>query len=432
MRAGIRLEKDRCSVVAVDGDGEVAGEYSHSISQEDPFPELLDWIAHRSAAEIRSVTVDLGGLLAMERERQVVAVRISPRPAADPLHELPVPHDLRGSRLTVIDVAGGHDMRGRPLMDLDVGALAAALSGYPSETELVASVTAVGSVANPEHEQQAADALLSAFPFARVTLSNEFFSNSFRDRDYTAAVNACLVSSGDQLAAQIEQAARAHLPGALVYFAVSDGGRVPIRRLGATPVQALHASPALGLMGARHLAGVNEGEVVIVDDAGVRAGRVHEGVPATHTVIRRGREPALACNAARIDPYSPSLLGEPERPAAVIDSRSSDKVLLRSDLESTVRTRVDLTALGAAIAPLSAWSDFLGHASATDELDGWLRATQEDLRSQIVHWGAAPESTRVVESTAYTLAYGSRHVVRIRARVIGDWVETTARAGATT
>ncbi|WP_130282419.1 hydantoinase/oxoprolinase family protein [Microcella alkaliphila] len=418
-------------MVAVDADGEIVGEYSHSIGQEDPFPELFDWIAHRSNVGVRSVTVDVGGLLSMERERQVVAVRIRPRPAADPLHELPVPPDLRDSRLTVIDVTGGHDMRGRRLMDLEVASLTAALRGISSDTELVASVTAVGSVANPEHEQQAADALLSAFPFARVTLSNEFFSNSFRDRDYTAAMNACLMSSGDQLAAQIEQAARVQLPGVPVYFAVSDGGRVPIRRLGATPVNALHAGAALGLMGARHLAAVDEGEIVITDDAGAQVGRVHAGVPATHTVIRRGREPALACNAARIDPYSPSLLGEPERPAAVVDARSHDAVSMRGDLESTVRARVDLTALGAAVAPLSAWADFLGHASSSDELDSWLRATQEDLRSQVVHWGAAPESTRVVESTAYTLAYGSRHVVRIRVRVIGDWVETTARAGAT-
>ena len=109
--------------------------------------------------------------------------------------------------------------------------------------------------------------------------------------------------------------------------------------------------------------------------------------------------------------------------AAVVDIRSPDTPLAPYAPEPTVGTDVDLIALGAAVAPLSSWADFLGPASTAAQVTSGLRSTEEDLRAQTIHWGAAPDSTRVVESTAYSLAYGSRNVVRIRVHVIGDWID---------
>jgi len=420
MRAGIRFDGARCSAVVVDAWGAVIAEYAQSSEPEQSVHEVFGWLARRAGA-LSSVTLDVSTLLRVERQKRIIAIRIGPRPAIDDIHELAVSPQLIDSVRRTVHVTGGHDMRGRPLRDLGLETLRRELEAV-GPGDLVASVTAVGSIANPDHEQRAADVILAAFPDARICLSHDFFSSALRDRDFTSTMNAALLQSGEELAARIEQAAHAQLPGVPVSFGLNDGGRAPIRGLGTTPVHALHATAALRIQGARHLAGVSEGDLVIIDDDSVVVGHVHNGVPAARTVVKRGREPGLASNAVHTDTYSPTLISDFLTPAAVLDVRASSAPLPTNAPEPTVQTAVDLAALGAAVAPLSSWADFLGQASSALELQAGLRSTEEDLRSQTIHWGAGPNATRVVESNAYTLAYASRHVARIRVHVIGDWV----------
>jgi hypothetical protein len=430
MRAGVRFDGTRCIVVVVDADGMPAAEHTQSFDPERGMNEIFGWLARLPGAALESVTVDVSALLQAERQKRVIAIRISPRPAVDEIHEMPVSAELADSVSHTLHVTGGHDMRGRPLRDLGVASLRDALHQASGDAELVAAVTAVGSIANPDHEQRAADVILEAFPDARISLSHDFFSSAFRDRDFTATANAALLQSGEQLAAGIERAAREQLPGAAVSFGLNDGGRAPIRRLGATPVHAIRAAAALRVQGARHLADVDEGDLVIIEDDAAVVGHVHNGVPAAHTVVKRGREPSLASNGARVDTYSPTMLSDLLSPAAVVDARADVSRMPPFTPAPGLRAGVDLGALGAAVAPLSSWSDYLGHASNATELQAVLRLTEEELRSQTIHWGAAPDCTRVVESNAYTLAYGSRNVVRIRVRVTGDWMTAAALADA--
>lgn len=424
MRAGVRLDGARCVAVMVDPHGVVVAEHALTSEPDAAIDEILGWLARQAGTSLQTATFDVSPLLQTEQEGRVLAIRIAPRPAADDIHELAVAPELSGSVRGTLHVGGGHDMRGRQLTDLRLADLRQQLAdhGPVQPGGLVVSVAAVGSIANPDHEERAADAILDAFPDARISLSHEFFSSALRDRDFTSTANAALLHPGERLAARLERAAAAQLPGVPIAFALGDGGRSPIRRLNATPVHALRAGRAMQVQGARHLAGLDHGDLLILDDDSAVVAHVQHGVPAANTLVKRGRAPSLASNTARVDEHSPTQLYDLAAPLAVVDARTERGPLPHGVPEPTIVAEADLGALGAAVAPLSSWSDSLRHASAAGELQGVLRATEEELRSQTIHWGAGPESTRVVESDAYTLAYGSRHVVRIRVRVIGDWV----------
>jgi hypothetical protein len=419
VRAGVRFDGARCIVVLVNADGSVAAGHEQTAPDaEHGVPELLGWLARHGGDDLRSVTFDVSTLLRFEDRGRILAIRVSPRPAVDDIHELGIAPELTASVRGPLHLTGGHDMRGRALAGLALDALDEALADLDPTDRVLASVSAVGSIANPEHEQRVADAIFARFPDARVSLSHEFYSSALRDRDFTATANVALLESGERLAGLIESAASVHLPGVEVAFGLNDGGRAPIRRLGATPVHAVRAARPLAVQGARQLAGFENGELVLIDED-VAVIHVHDGVPAVQSVLARGLERGLASNWVRIDSWTPALTTVGASPAAVVVTQS-DRTLPIGAPEPTVRCDVDLIALGAAVAPLSSWADFLAHASTSAELDGVLRATEEELRTQATHWGAAPDDTRVVESSAYTTAYGSRNVIRIRVRVIGD------------
>lgn len=422
MRAGIRFDGVKCFAVLVDNRGVVAHHDEWTVNGVDELEDALRWTAVESGGDLQSVTLDVGALLRPAHDGQVLAIRIGPRPPADDLHQLPVSPALTRAVGRTMHVTGGHDMHGRELAPLDLLSLEAAIRSGDPVPGVVAAITAVGSVASPEHERRVADLFLATFPDARVSLSHEFFSRALRDRDFTATYNAALLQAGDSLARRIDSAAARLLPDVPVAFGLNDGGRAPIRRLSATPVHAIHATAALNVQGVRHLAAVDDGDIVIVGDDSVAVGHVHRGVPATRPVARSGEAPGLASNVTRSDRYSQARFSALPVPAAVVDARSAPTAVTVGAPSPTHRAEVDMVALGAATAPLSVWSDSMRRATTAAQLRDVVRATEEDLRSQSINWGAAPDSTRVVESAAYTFAFGIRNVVRVRVRVIADWV----------
>jgi hypothetical protein len=420
MRAGVRYDGADWSAVVVGADGEVVARNRLVADRHVGVARVAEWLS-TGRHPIRAVTVDVSALLEPERRRRILAIRIAPRAPADAIHELAVAEELVATVRGTLHIGGGHDMRGRPLVDLDLASLRAEIAAVKTD-DMVASISAVGSIANPEHEQRAADVILAAFPGARVSLSHDFFSTALRDRDFTSTANAALLGSGEELAALLESTLSRQLPGVEVSFALNDGGCAPIRRLGATPAHAVLATAGLRVQGARHLADVSDGDVAILDDDGIEVGSVQLGVPSAHSVVTRGRQPSLASNTARVGRLSRVPTADSPLAAVVVDARSVEGAPPPGVPEPSVHATDDLAALGAAVAPLSSWADFLAHAASTAELQAALRSAEEDLRSQTIHWGAAPDATRLVESNAYTFAYGSRHVVRIRARVVGDYV----------
>jgi hypothetical protein len=386
--------------------------------------EILKWLAKMATqnddVSLKSVTFDVGGLLRPDPSGRVLVLRISPRPPVDAVHTLATPDDLRSCVAASLTLRGGHDSQGREFRPLDLASLRNALSEHDTGNGVVAAITAVGSTGNPEHERRAADVILDLVPGARISLSHSFYAKAFRDRDYTTTLNASLLVRGEQLAERFDLVAAKLLPGVPVSFGLNDGGRAPIRLLGATPVHAVRATPALRVQGARQLADLDDGDVAIIDEDSAVVGHVQRGVPAAQGLVRRGDRPGLASNVGRVEQYSPRYVERANGPSAVVDSRFEPD--LDRDESKISYARVDLGALGAAVAPLSVWSDSLRYASNSDELRRILRDVEEDLRSQCIHWGAGPESTRLIESSAVRTAYGSRDVVRVRVRVIGDWV----------
>lgn len=423
MRAGIRLAAADWTAVVVDDTGAVIAEHTEPSSETASAGDAFAWLASVGGGRLRSATLDVSDILGREPRSETLVVRISPRAPIDAAHELAVSAKFAGIVTRSIHVSGGHDMRGRVLAPLDQHALERELAG--SGDHLVVAVTAVGSIANPEIEQRSADLILAAFPESRVALSHDFYSNAIRDRDFTATMNAGLLIAGEALAARIERSAEHHLPNVPVFVALNDGGRAPIRRLGATPVHALNSSKAMRVQAASQLTQVTEGSIVIVADGAIEVGHVHGGVPATNTLVKRGQEPSLASNTARITRYSSTVFDTALRPAKVLLTGARDDPIPPHVPKPSHVVSTDLVAYGAAVCALSAWADFLGRASNATELRTLLSTTEEDLRTQMIYWGADPGTTRVIESSAYTLAYGSRNVVRARVRIIGDWIGST-------
>ncbi|BAS14869.1 hypothetical protein AHiyo8_31720 [Arthrobacter sp. Hiyo8] len=121
------------------------------------------------------------------------------------------------------------------------------------------AITSVGSTASKDHETRIADAILSSDSEMRISISSDFYSSVFRDRDYTAILNSALMETGEDLVAMLEASGRRHFPSATMWFAKNDGGRAPLARLAVIPIHGLRPEPAMQILGAATLAGARMG-----------------------------------------------------------------------------------------------------------------------------------------------------------------------------
>ncbi|MFH5879053.1 methylhydantoinase [Arthrobacter sp. NA-172] len=386
--------------------------------------EAIDTAFRRLVREygqaITDITADVGRVLAARKLARVIAIRISPRPPADAFHVSGLPALVEPAVARTVHVCGGHDLRGRPLAPLGLEAFSAALPDILSGDVRNVAITSVGSTASKDHETRIADAILSVDSDMRISISSDFYSSVFRDRDYTAILNSALMDTAEELAAMLEDAGRRHLPAAAMWFAKNDGGRAPLARLAVIPIQGLRPEPAMQVLGAATLAGTLDGEIVMCTDSGVTVGQVRGGLPATRSLIRQGYEASLASNAAVVEPYTADHPIRPEVPSVIADFRHSQEIPLPFGLVPTLVTTHDAAQLGSAVAPLTAWIDRLETVSGREDLQQVQARAEEDAESVAVQLGASPGQTRIVESNVYAMPYGNPGIVRIRVQAAGE------------
>src|SRR6476620_9157101 len=305
MRVGLRLQGTSCRAVVLDGRTVVsAAREVHAGSLSEALESSLSGLRREFGSGITEITADVGRVLVERKLADVVAIRISPRPPADAFHVTVLPALVEPAVTRTVHVRGGHDLRGRPLARLDLEAFLADLPGILDGDVRNVAITSVGSTASKDHETRIADAILSNDRDMRISISNDFYSSVFRDRDYTAILNSALMETGEELAAMLEEAGRRQFPATLLSFAKNDGGRAPLSRLALAPVHGLRAEPAMGILGAATLAGMPEGEVILCMEAGVTVGHTRGGLPVTRSLIRQGFDASLASNAAILEPYT--------------------------------------------------------------------------------------------------------------------------------
>jgi hypothetical protein len=350
----------------------------------------------------------------------VVAIRISPRPPADDFHMTVLPALVEPAVTRTVHVRGGHDLRGRPLARLGLEAFLADLPGILAGDVRNVAITSVGSTASMDHETRIADAILSNDRDMRISISNDFYSSVFRDRDYTAILNSALMESGEELAATLEEAGRRQFPAALLSFAKNDGGRAPLSRLALAPVHGLRAQPAMAILGAATLAGIPEGEVILCMEDGVTVGHTRGGLPVTRSLIRQGFDASLASNAAILEPYTVHHPVRTDIPSVIADLREWQESALPFGLVPTLPAVQDAALVGSAVAPLTAWIDRLETVSGRVDLRRVQNLAEEDAHSAAVQLGASPGQTHIIESNVFAMPYGNPGIVRIRVQAAGE------------
>lgn len=420
MRVGLRLGERSCAALVLDGSHIVTTSKVENFNDHaGALDVVLAGLSLAFGSRITDVVADVGPVLRTTKLAEVVAIRISPRPPADAFHTAILPKVVEPIVLKTVHVRGGHDMRARELARLDLQSFALELPAILTSGVRNVAITAVGSVATAEHEVRLADAILSEDSDMRVTISHDFYSNVFRDRDFTAILNSGLMSAGEELSALLETACGRHLPTATVSYAKNDGGRAPIRRLSVMPVHAIQPEPALRIQGAALLAGVSDGEVVVCADADVTVGHTRRGISAANALIRRGFDASLASNSAAVEQYTVNHLARPTTRSVVADLRSDRGSPLPYGLMATIATVDDIALVGCAAAPLTAWIDRLETASSAAELHQVRILAEEDARSVVVQLGASPGSAEILESNVFAMPYGNPDIVRIRVRAAG-------------
>lgn len=420
MRIGVMLQGSSCRAVVLEAQSAISvAEHTQASSPADALDRVLSTLRQQFGSRITDVTADVGRVLAAGRPGDVVAIRISPRPPADRFHNTSLPAHIEPAVIRTMHVRGGHDLRGRPLAPLDLKAFLVELPSILSGGLRNIAITAVGSTASPEHEMRIADAILSNNSGMRISISSDFYSSVFRDRDYTAILNSALMESGEELAAMLVEAGQRHFPAATLSYARNDGGRAPLARLAVAPVHALRPEPAMAILGAATLAGLHDGEVVICADEGVSVGNIRRGLPVAHSLIRHGYEASLATNAAVAERYTANHPVRPGIPSVVADVRTSQDAPPEYGLLPTVPGARDLTLIGCAATPLTAWIDRLERVGGRDDLQRVQHRAEEEASSAAVQLGASPTDTRIIESNVFAMPYGNPGIVRIRVQAAG-------------
>ena len=421
MRVGLRLEGTSCRTVVLDGRTVVsAGQEVHAGSLPEALESSLSGLRREFGSGITEITVDVGRVLRERKLADVVAIRISPRPPADAFHMTVLPPLVEPAVTRTVHVVGGHDLRGRPLAPLDLEGFLADLPGLLSGGVRNVAITSVGSTASNDHETRIADAVLSNDRDMRISISSDFYSSVFRDRDYTAILNSALMQTGEELAVMLEGAGRRRLPAAVLSFAKNDGGRAPLSRLALAPVHGLRAEPAMGIVGAAALAGIPEGEVILCFEAGAMVGHIHGGLPVVRSLIRQGFDASLASNAAILEPYTAHHPVRADFPSVIADLRDSKDAALPFGLVPTLSAVQDAALVGSAAAPLTAWIDRLETVSGRVDLKRVQNLAEDDAHSAAVQLGATPGQTRIIESNVYAMPYGNPGIVRIRVQAAGE------------
>lgn len=416
---------------------------------EHMFTSLVAKVHARDSRNIRGIVFDVSDVLAPNVHTPLTLVRIAPRPPSDLDHEIRLTERVARS-FSVRHVAGGYSALGEELSPLDEAALMNLVESSAPQQRFV--VTGVGALITPRHELRAAKILATHPLTAGVELSQEFFSNSFATRERTAVVNSSLISEAVTLGTALGLVGDTLFPNARLYVTTSDGGRVPLTRLTASPVHSLFSGRPSELVGAAHLSGTTNGELLVTTEekfqikpdttgssdnsAGTLefVGEVIHGVP--NAVSHTPSEPlgvlaSQTVNTHFMRPMPLRQLSDSLRIVSAVAPSQNPFVKTTSDTKSgsnqtvVTLTNIDLRALGAALAPLSDWTNRTITASNAEDMQAGLTAAEARVHARLVAAGANPSDVRIVESAITASSYEMPNVVSVRVRGVADTAQIT-------
>lgn len=208
------------------------------------------------------------GLITTRGFRDLLEIGRQKRPAVyDPFKQkpqVPVPRHLR------LEVSERMGADGKPLTDLSITDVAAAVDALRSAGVISAAVCFVNSYKNPVHEQQAADLIRKLWPEAHVVTSYEVMPE-FREyeRFVSTALNASLIPITNTYFQRFSRAIVELGIAAPPKVMSSAGGVFSPETAGQRPIDTLFSGPSGGVSSAEFMAGLTGyGDMITFDMGG--------------------------------------------------------------------------------------------------------------------------------------------------------------------
>ncbi|MDP9869931.1 MULTISPECIES: hypothetical protein [Streptosporangium] len=344
------------------------------------------------AARAVSVAVDLDTV----RRAGVAAIRVAGPcpPGLGPLVGWPPDSG------TATVVRGGHSLTGRPIAELDAGAVARFAAGC-GLTDF--AVTATGSPVVADHELAVAEIITAEVPGARITLSYEFGRAGLRERENSAILNAALGPEADRIADRITGRMARDFPGTPLLFARTGTGLVSAPYFRRYPLVCYLGAFTCALRGGAALAGLAD---TVVQERGtrVRTGLVAGGVPRTGG----RRDTGVPVNVPL--PMSVQAPGGVAVGPRAREAGPGWQVPERAELA---------VAYGAALAGPTAEVERIVHARGRAELDRAIDDARDEALTRVVSAGAAPGSARVATTVVNPLSYLPDGLYRVQVKAEG-------------
>ncbi len=312
----------------------------------------------------------------------------------------------------VVFVPGGHDAHGRAAL-LDLSALETVLDDLATEVSAFA-IAGYFAVRNPEHEIAARD-LIRAKTGLPVTASHELSAKlDGPRRALTTVLNARLISMIDRLIDAADSRMAASGIDAPLMVVRGDGSLVSAAFARQRPIETILSGPAASLVGARHLADVDD---AIVSDI---------GGTTTDIAILDGGQPRIDPQGATVGGYRTmvdavamrtfGLGGDSEvaiedgalRPAIRLGPRRLVPLSLLAHLHGETVIR-DLDRQQRATIPVRNEGRFALRAGVPDRLAAGLTRSESDLFSRLTD---APQPLDKLLSANSELATLSRLAAR--------------------
>ncbi len=179
----------------------------------------------------------------------------------------------------LVSLDGGHDAHGNERLPHDLGAIEENARALTDRVSAFA-VAAQFSVRNPAHERAAA-ALIRSVTGRPVTSSHELSAKlDGPRRALTAALNARLLGTIDRLNHAVASALHDHSIDAPLMVVRGDGSLVSAAFAGTRPIETVLSGPAASVIGALHLANLENGLVVDIGGTTTDVAVIANGRPS--------------------------------------------------------------------------------------------------------------------------------------------------------
>ncbi|MCX6650349.1 MAG: hydantoinase/oxoprolinase family protein [Methanomassiliicoccales archaeon] len=178
----------------------------------------------------------------------------------------------------VIQIQGGHTIRGKAICDVDLAAAKDFIQGIADQIDAVA-ISTFFSVRNPEHEIALKEMISSNWGIPVVCGHELSTQLGFYERTLTAVLNAKLIPIMADLLQSVKKVLKENAIAAPLMIVKGDGSLMGEQMGIERPVETILSGPAASLVGARNLTGEDEGVVVDVGGTTTDIGVLRGGKP---------------------------------------------------------------------------------------------------------------------------------------------------------